>query len=83
MGFVLSYVVNRGRRMLASPRAGIKAGMIVGVLFASGYDLVTYATTNLATPAQVITNIAAFTFVSAIAGAVVGLASRPDAVVAA
>ena len=80
MGFALSYVLNRGRRALASPRAGIKAGTIVGLLFAAGYDLITYATTNLATPAQVITNIAAFTVVSAVAGAVVGLASRPDAV---
>ena len=78
MGFVLSYVVNRSRT--ASAIGGIKVGAVVGLLFAAGFDLVTYATTNLATPAQVIADVAAFTVLSAIAGAVVGLVSRSGAI---
>ncbi|HEY2727733.1 MAG TPA: hypothetical protein VGI61_11205 [Parafilimonas sp.] len=75
MGFVLSYVLNRGGG--ASAGSGIKVGAVIGFLFSAGFDFVMYGTTNLITLHQLAADVVAFTVLSAIAGAVVGLVSKP------
>ena len=75
LGFLISYVLNRSG--VASVSDGLTTGTVTGLLFSSGYDLIMYGTTNLASLSQVAADIAAFTVISAIAGAVIAMVARP------
>jgi hypothetical protein len=80
LGCLLSYVINRTGA--ASVSDGLGTGAVIGLLFAAGFDLIMYGTTNLISLSQVAADVAAFTVISAIAGAVVALVSRPRVVIA-
>src|SRR5690242_16357464 len=74
LGFAISYVVNRSGASVAN---GLASGFVVGFLFSSGLNFIRYATTHAVSLHQVAADVAAFTVISAIAGAVVGAISRP------
>ena len=73
-GFAISYAVNRGG---ASVTGGLATGFVIGFLFSAGFDFTMYATSHSISLHQVAADVAAFTVISAIAGAVVGAISRP------
>ena len=75
LGFLISYVLNR--LGVASVSDGLTTGAVTGLLFSSGYDLLMYGTTRLASLSQVAADIAAFTVISAVAGAVIAMVARP------
>jgi len=75
IGFLLSYVLQRANASSASEAAGISA--VVGLLMSSGHDFIMYATSNIANLTGVIADIAAFTVMSAISGAVIALVAAP------
>lgn len=69
-GFLLSYVFSKSG--VASISSGMVTGGIIGLLACSGVDLVMYATTNIDSKRAIAADIATFTVMSAITGAVVG-----------
>lgn len=75
LGFLISYVLNRSG--VASVSGGLTTGAVTGLLFASGYDLIMYGTTKLVSLSQVAADVAAFTVISAVAGAVIAMVARP------
>lgn len=80
LGFVLSYVINRSGAV--SVASGLGAGFITGFLFISGFDFIMHGTTHLITLHQVSADVIAFSVISAIAGAVVGIVSKPRVIAA-
>ena len=75
LGFVISYVLNRSG--VSSVSDGLTTGGLIGLLFAGGFDLIMYGTTNLAGLSHVATDVAAFTVISAVTGAVIAMVARP------
>jgi len=75
MGFLLSYVMNRGN--VASISEGVTTGAVLGFLLSSSFDLITYGTTHLMSRRQIAADVAAAVVLSAIAGAVVAIVARP------
>lgn len=73
-GFAISYAVNHAGASLTS---GLATGFVIGFLFSAGFDFTMYATSHSISLHQVAADVAAFTVISAIAGAVVGAISRP------
>ena len=80
MGFLLSYVMNRGG--VASVSDGLVTAAVVGLLLTSGYDLIMYGTTHLVSLRQIAVDVAAATVISAIAGAAIAIVARPVVTVA-
>jgi hypothetical protein len=71
MGFLLAYVIGKGSSLSIAGGAG--TGFVVGLLVSLGIDLVSYATTTTMSSLKgLAADVAAFTVMSAIAGAVVG-----------
>ena len=73
-GFAISYAVNHAG---ASVTSGLATGFVIGFLFSAGFDFTMCATSHSISLHQVAADVAAFTVISAIAGAVVGAISRP------
>jgi hypothetical protein len=80
-GFLIAYVFSKsGVSTLAS---GLVTGAILGFLMSSSIDLIMYGTTNIMSKRGMVADIATFTVMSAIVGAVVGALmgmGRPKAV---
>ena len=69
-GFLLAYIFSKsGVSTLAS---GLVTGAVVGLLMCTSIDLIMYATTNISSKKAMAADVATFTVMSAIAGAVVG-----------
>jgi hypothetical protein len=68
-GCLLSYVFIKSN--VKSVGSGLVTGLVVGLLTAASYDFIVYGTSNLATTTSVLGDIATFTVMSAITGAVV------------
>lgn len=69
-GCLLAYVFIKSN--ISSAGSGLVTGAVVGLLVASSYDFISYATSNLMKTTGVLGDIGTFTVMSAIAGAVVG-----------
>lgn len=52
---------------------GLKAGAVIGLLIALGYDLTMFGTTNIMTLGGVMMDVVVYTVMSAIAGGLIGL----------
>ncbi|MDB5232889.1 MAG: hypothetical protein JWN76_3694 [Chitinophagaceae bacterium] len=70
MGCLLSYVINKSNA--ASMQGGLKRGFIVFLLTGLSFDLMLYATTNIATLKGLSVDVATMAVIGAIAGAVTG-----------
>ncbi len=68
-GVLLAYVFAKSNVTTAG--AGASMGAVLGLLMSAGFDLVMYATSNLSTTTGMVADIACFTVLSAVAGAVV------------
>ena len=68
-GFLLAYIF--GKAGISTLSKGLVAGAIIGFLTSSSYDCVNYATTWVNSRTSILADIAAFTVMSAISGAVV------------
>ena len=71
MGFLLAYIFVKGS--INSAGGGLVTGGIVGLLVSVGFDTVIYATTNIISKTAMAADVAAFTVISAIVGAAVGM----------
>lgn len=71
MGFMLAYVFVKSN--ISSLAGGLVTGGIIGLLVCVGVDSVIYATTTIASRTGIAADVAAFTVISAITGACVGL----------
>ncbi len=71
MGFLVAYIFVKGN--VSSMGGGLVTGGIVGALVSVGYDCVMYATTNITSKTAMAADVAAFTVMCAIVGAVVGI----------
>ncbi len=69
-GCLLSYVFVKSN--VNSVSSGLVTGAVIGLLTAAAHDFITYGVSNLMTSKGVIGDIATFTVMSAITGAVVG-----------
>ena len=69
-GFLLAYVFSKSG--VASLSNGLITGGILGLLISSSYDLITYATTNIISKHTMLADVATFTVMSAITGAIIG-----------
>ena len=69
-GFLLAYVFSKSG--VSSLSSGLITGGILGFLMSSSYDLIRYATTNITSKHAMLADVATFTVISAITGAVVG-----------
>jgi uncharacterized membrane protein len=69
-GFLLAYVFSKSG--VSSLSSGLITGGILGFLMSSSYDLIMYATTNITSKHAMLADVATFTVISAITGAVVG-----------
>ena len=69
-GFLLAYVFSKSG--VASLSNGLITGGILGLLMSCSYDLMMYATTNITSKHAMMADVATFTVMSAITGAVVG-----------
>jgi uncharacterized membrane protein len=69
-GFLLAYVFSKSG--VATLSSGLVTGGILGLLMSASYDLIMYATTNISSKHAMCADIATFTVMSAIAGAIVG-----------
>ena len=69
-GFLLAYVFSKSG--VSSLSSGLITGGILGFLMSSSYDLIMYATTNITSKQAMLADVATFTVISAITGAVVG-----------
>jgi hypothetical protein len=68
-GFLLAYIINKA--VITTVSNGIITAAIVGFLVSSSYDSVSYGTTWISSRTSIVVDIAVFTAMSAIAGAVV------------
>lgn len=68
-GCLLAYVFIKSN--ISSVGSGLVTGLVIGLLVASSYDFISYATSNLMNTAGVLGDICTFTVMSAIAGAIV------------
>jgi uncharacterized membrane protein len=69
-GFLLAYVFSKSG--VSSLSSGLITGGILGFLMSSSFDLIGYATTNITSKHAMLADVATFTVISAITGAVVG-----------
>ena len=69
-GFLLAYVFSKSG--VATMVSGLITGGVLGFLMSVSYDLIMFATTNITSKHSMVADIATFTVMSAIAGAVVG-----------
>ncbi len=69
-GFLLAYVFSKSG--VASLSNGLITGGILGLLMSGSFDLIMYATTNVISKHWACADVAAFTVISAVTGAVVG-----------
>ena len=69
-GFLLAYVFSKSG--VATLSSGLITGGLLGLLMSASYDLIVYATTNISSKHAMCADIATFTVMSAIAGAIVG-----------
>lgn len=69
-GFLLAYIFSKAG--VSTLSAGLVTGAIIGFLMSSSIDLIMYATTNISSKRAMVADIATFTVMSAIAGAVIG-----------
>ena len=69
-GFLLSYVFSKSG--VSSLSSGLITGGIVGLLMSGSFDSIMYATSNIISKRWACADVAAFTVISAITGAVVG-----------
>ncbi len=67
---LLSYVFVKAN--INSLSSGLATGAVIGLLVASSYDFISYGVSNLTSLTGVIGDIATFTVMSAITGAIVG-----------
>lgn len=70
-GFLLAYIFSKAG--IATVSNGFVTGAIVGFLASASYDCVSYATTWVSSRTSVVADIAVFTVMSAVAGAVVAM----------
>ena len=70
-GCLLSYVFIKSKVNSFGP--GLITGGAIGLLTSSAYDFVMYGTTNLGTTTGLVGDIAVYTVMSAITGAIVGM----------
>ena len=71
MGFLLAYVFVKSS--IGSMASGLVTGGVIGLLVCVGFDSVIYATTNIVSKTAIAADVAAFTIMSAIVGAAVGM----------
>ena len=71
MGFLIAYVLLKSNSTTAV--AGFVTAGVVGLLFACGYDLITYGTTNIMSKKMMAADVAAAAAMTAIVGAVVAM----------
>jgi hypothetical protein len=71
MGFLIAYVFVKSN--VSSPGSGLFTGGVIGALVSVGFDCVMYATTNVASKTAMAADVAAFTVMCAIVGAVLGM----------
>lgn len=69
-GFLLAYVFSKSG--VASLFSGLITGGILGFLISCSYDLIMFATTNITSKHAMLADVATFTVMSALTGAVVG-----------
>ena len=69
-GFLIAYVFAKSG--VATLASGLITGGILGFLMSSSIDLIMYGTTNILSKHGLVADIATFTVMAAIAGAVVG-----------
>ncbi len=69
-GFLLAYVFSKSG--VSSLSSGLITGGILGFLMSSSFDLIRYATSNIISKHWACADVATFTVISAITGAVVG-----------
>lgn len=70
IGFLLAYIYGQWAN-ISTPITGLKAGAIIGALYATAVDLMLFSTTNMMNLTAVIVDIVANTVAFAIIGAVV------------
>jgi hypothetical protein len=71
MGFLLAYIFVKGN--VSSAGSGFVTGGVVGALVSVGFDCVMYATTHVISKTAMAADVAAFTVMCAITGAIVAL----------
>jgi uncharacterized membrane protein len=69
-GFLLAYVFSKSN--VSSLSSGLITGGILGLLISGSFDLITYATSNIISKHGACADVATFTVISAITGAIVG-----------
>jgi hypothetical protein len=74
-GFLMSFILSRWTRP-KSIADGLKTGALVGILSGSGFDLLTYATTNIMTINGAIVDIVAWAFMLGIASMAIVAVTR-------
>jgi hypothetical protein len=73
LGFLLAFIFNHWASISTLQR-GLKAGAVIGLLVAGGYDFIMYGMTNLFTYKDLVIDVVIFTLISGLAGGVVGYA---------
>jgi hypothetical protein len=68
MGALLSYVFTKANVSLVM--SGLKVGFVIGLLMSASFDLMMYATTNLATLNGIALDVAIMTGMTALTGAI-------------
>ena len=80
-GFLLAYVFSKSG--VATLSSGLITGGILGLLMSASFDLIMFATTNITSKHAMLADIATFTVMSAITGAIVaaimGMGKKPAA----
>ncbi|NUQ23743.1 MAG: hypothetical protein HUU34_07305 [Saprospiraceae bacterium] len=71
MGALFSYIFVRWAG-INTPMGGLKAGAMIGLLFAAGVDLMMYGTTNISNITATFADIAIWVVMGALAGAAIG-----------
>ncbi|MCC6754063.1 MAG: hypothetical protein IT266_08790 [Saprospiraceae bacterium] len=71
MGLGLAYILNNWAK-ISTLLAGAKAGALIGLLLTLGFDLIWFSSTNLIQLPGVFLDVATFTVMSALSGAVIG-----------
>jgi hypothetical protein len=70
-GFLLSYIIGY-RASISSLLIGLKAGLIAGFLLSIGFHFIVFGTTIIASITEMYVGVAIFTFITAVAGGIVG-----------
>ena len=73
-GFLLAYIFAKSN--INTMMAGLITGAIVGLLLSSAFDCVMYATTLVLSKRGMLADVIAFTAISAVVGAVLGMISN-------